>query len=80
MDNVAYLLTCSDTSRDAFVLAKLDQSAKLRKEIGRLLNEWIEAEALAMLGDMIREIQHTTVAVQQPALPDFLQPRLRQPR
>lgn len=77
MDNVSYLLTCSDLSRDSFILAKLDQSAQLRKEVARLLNEWIEAEALAMLGDMIREAKRTTVAVESAPLPDFLQPRIR---
>lgn len=74
-DNVDYLLTCSELSRDSFVLAKLDLSARLRKQIGQLLNEWIEAEAQAMLGGMIREVKRTTVTIEPPTLPDFLQQR-----
>jgi hypothetical protein len=78
MDNVQYLLTCSDLSRDSFILAKLDQSARLRKEIARLLHEWIEAESQALLGDMIREIRRAKVtdATESPAIPDFLCSRL----
>lgn len=62
MDNVAYLLTCSDVSRDNFTLAKLDQAAQLRKQIAGLIDKWVEAEAYAMLGDIIREAKYTAVA------------------
>lgn len=79
MDDVSYLLTCSELSRDSFILAKLDLSARLRKEIGRLLSEWIEAEAQAMLGDIIREAKRTAVTA-EPVLPDILPQRQRQLR
>lgn len=62
MDTVNYLLTCSDISRDAFMLAQLDKAAQLRKEVRQLLDRWIEAEAYAMLGDLFREAKYTTVA------------------
>ena len=84
MDNVAYLLTCSDISREAFVLAKLDRASQLRKEIVRLLNEWVECESYATLGDIIREAKRTTVAVaiesqcQIPSLHEILSAARRQ--
>lgn len=78
MDTVSYLLTCSEISRDAFVLAKLDLAARLRKQVGQLLNEWIEAEAQALLGDMIREAKRTTIAIESTvSVPEFLQQRRR---
>lgn len=81
-DNVNYLLTCSELSRDAFVLAKLDLAARLRKQIGQLLNEWIEAESQAYLGEIIREVKRVTVTVTdtEPQLPDILPSRRLQHR
>lgn len=67
MDTINYLLTCSDISRDAFMLAQLDKAAQLRKEVSQLLDRWIEAEAYAMLGDLFREAKYTAVA--QPGSP-----------
>lgn len=61
MDTLNYLLTCSDISRDAFMLAQLDKAAQLRKEVSQLLDRWIEAEAYAMLGGLFREAKYTAV-------------------
>lgn len=46
-----YLLDCSKTSLHSFIASRLNKSANLRKELLAVLNEWIEARALAMLGE-----------------------------
>lgn len=55
MDDVTYLLTCTERSRSQFILDKLGLAANLRKQIAHLLDEWVEAEAQAMLGSLLRE-------------------------
>lgn len=46
-----YLLECSRTSLRSFISKKLNSSANLRKELNEVLSEWVEARALAILGE-----------------------------
>jgi hypothetical protein len=50
-----YLLTCSQSSLEGFELARLDQISRLRRKIGEIQNEWIEAEVAARLARLLLE-------------------------
>lgn len=50
-----YLLTCSQSSLEGFELARLDQISGLRRKIGEIQNEWIEAEVAARLARLLLE-------------------------
>jgi hypothetical protein len=56
-----YLVTCSQSSLEGFELARLDQISKLRREIGEIQNEWIEAEVAARLARLLLESRRTEV-------------------
>lgn len=56
-DRTLYVWTCSEISRQNFLLARLDQCSALRKRIMQLLAEWVEAEAYARLTEIVGELQ-----------------------
>lgn len=48
-----YLLECSKSSLNSFLLAQLNKSANSRKELKEIMSEWIEARALALLAEWL---------------------------
>jgi hypothetical protein len=60
---LSYLLECSKKSLQAFLLTQLNKSAERRKEVNRLLDEWVEAEALARLATWFETNGESLVAL-----------------
>jgi len=50
-----YLSTASDASLQSFELSRLNLAANLRREIGALLDKWLEETAEAMLARWLLE-------------------------
>lgn len=50
-----YLHQASNPSLESFELSRLNHAAHLRKEVGALLEEWIEEAAEALLARWVRE-------------------------
>lgn len=50
-----YLHQASNPSLESFELSRLNHAANLRKEIGALLEQWIEEAAEALLARWVRE-------------------------
>ena len=50
-----WLLECSKSSLEDFMLTNLARSANRRKEVQGLLMEWVEAAAVAMLAEWFKE-------------------------
>ena len=50
-----FLLTASRNSLQSFELSRLSHAANLRKEIGALLDEWLDENACAMLARWLIE-------------------------
>lgn len=65
---LSYLLECSQVSLRNFRLAKLNKSANIRKELKRLMNDWIEERALELLAGWIEEygVEILALAPSQP--------------
>jgi hypothetical protein len=60
---LSYLLDCSKKSLQAFLLNQLNKSAERRKEVNRLLDEWVESEALARLATWFETYGESLVAL-----------------
>jgi hypothetical protein len=54
-----YLITCSQSSLEGFELARLDQISQLRRKIGEIQNEWVEAEVAARFARLLLETRRT---------------------
>jgi hypothetical protein len=52
-----FLLSASRNSLQSFELSRLSHAANLRKEIGQLLDSWLEETAAAMLARWLMEQQ-----------------------
>jgi hypothetical protein len=50
-----FLLSASRTSLQSYELTRLSHAANLRKEIGTLLDQWLEENACAMLARWLME-------------------------
>jgi len=50
-----FLLSASRTSLQSYELSRLSHAANLRKEIGALLDQWLEENASAMLARWLME-------------------------
>ncbi len=50
-----FLLSASRTSLQSYELSRLSHAANLRKEIGALLDQWLEENAAAMLARWLME-------------------------
>jgi hypothetical protein len=50
-----FLLSASRTSLQSYELSRLNHAANLRKEIGALLDQWLEENACAMLARWLME-------------------------
>ena len=50
-----FLLSASRTSLQSYELSRLSHAANLRKEIGTLLDQWLEENACAMLARWLME-------------------------
>lgn len=50
-----FLLSASRTSLQSYELSRLSHAANLRKEIGALLDQWLEENACAMLARWLME-------------------------
>lgn len=67
-----YLRETSDTGLREFLLRKLNEADIRRKEVRDVLEEWVQAEALAMLSEWIRELRQVdsgVIGVVPPPMP-----------
>jgi hypothetical protein len=62
-----YLLECSRTSLGSFRYAQLTRAANRRKEIKSIVDEWVEAQALALLANWLETYGDELVALGAPA-------------
>lgn len=58
-----YLLECSKVSLGNFTLLNLNKAAEARKEVNRLLDEWIESAAMARFAGWIEAHGESLVAL-----------------
>jgi hypothetical protein len=66
-----FLLSASRTSLQSYELSRLSHAANLRKEIGNLLDQWIEENSSATLARWLMEYrEHTATAADAPAAAD----------
>lgn len=64
-----FLLTASRISLQSYELSRLSHAANLRKEIGNLLDQWLDENACAMLARWLleqRERSSTCAATAEP--------------
>jgi hypothetical protein len=59
-----FLLSASRTSLQSYELSRLSHAANLRKEIGQLLDSWLEENAAAMLARWLMEQRERPPRVQ----------------
>lgn len=59
---IAYLLDCSKLSLQEFWNVQLNDSANRRKDLQKLLPEWIEATAMALLAEWLSLYGETLIA------------------
>ncbi len=64
-----FLLSASRNSLQSYELSRLNHAANLRKEIGALLDLWIEENSAAMLARWLVEQQERPQQVQEDAPP-----------
>jgi hypothetical protein len=57
-----FLLSASRTSLQSYELTRLNHAANLRKEIGTLLDQWLDENASAMLARCLMEQRERTSA------------------
>jgi len=62
-----FLLSASRNSLQSFELSRLAHAANLRKEIGALLDQWMEENAAAMLARLLMQQRDRS-----PRVPDML--------
>ncbi|HET8923836.1 MAG TPA: hypothetical protein VFN26_12685 [Candidatus Acidoferrum sp.] len=63
-----FLLSASRNSLQSYELSRLSHAANLRKEIGALLDQWIEENSAAMLARWLMEQRERPPIVQEPVL------------
>ncbi len=58
-----YLATCSQTSLEAFELARLNDLANIRKQMMEVVNDWVEADIQARIAEwiLVRRRQQATL-------------------
>ena len=61
-----FLLSASRTSLQSYELSRLSHAANLRKEIGALLDQWLEENACAMLARWLMEQRERPSQVREP--------------
>jgi hypothetical protein len=61
-----FLLSASKTSLQSYELSRLSHAANLRKEIGQLLDSWLDENAAAMLARWLMEQRERPLHVQDP--------------
>jgi hypothetical protein len=61
-----FLLSASRTSLQSYELSRLGHAANLRKEIGALLDQWLEENASAMLARWLMEQRERPSQAQEP--------------
>jgi hypothetical protein len=59
-----FLLSASRNSLQSYELSRLSHAANLRKEIGQLLDSWLEENAAAMLARWLMEERERPLRVQ----------------
>jgi hypothetical protein len=64
-----FLLSASRTSLQSYELSRLSHAANLRKEIGALLDLWMEENSAAMLARWLMEQGERAQQVQEDPLP-----------
>ena len=64
-----FLLSASRNSLQSYELSRLSHAANLRKEIGALLDLWMEENSAAMLARWLMEQRERTLQVQEDASP-----------
>jgi hypothetical protein len=64
-----FLLSASRNSLQSYELSRLSHAANLRKEIGALLDQWIEENSAAMLARWLMEQRERPPIVQEPVFP-----------
>lgn len=57
-----YLLSCSRFDLNSYMLARQNGAAEARKEIGILLDTWVEQASLAELAEMLRQLGEKLIA------------------
>ncbi|MBZ5540684.1 MAG: hypothetical protein LAN61_09220 [Acidobacteriia bacterium] len=62
-----FLFSASSFSLQSYELSRLNHAANLRKDIGRLLDQWMEESASALLARWL--IEQRERSVQAPAFP-----------
>ena len=67
-----FLLSASRNSLQSYELSRLAHAANLRKEIGALLDQWMEENACAMLARWLIEQRERPPRVPEPALGEGL--------
>jgi len=65
-----FLLSASRNSLQSFELSRLNHAANLRKEIGALLDLWMEENSAAMLARWLMQEREHPQQAQQDAAPD----------
>jgi len=69
-----FLLSASRTSLQSYELSRLSHAANLRKEIGALLDLWMEENSAAMLARWLMEQGERAQQVQEDPLPGEVLP------
>ncbi len=65
-----FLLAASRNSLQSYELSRLSHAANLRKEIGALLDEWLDENACAMLARWLIENRERPLGDRKPAPAD----------
>lgn len=79
---ISYLLECSQNSLKSFLTAQLNKSANSRKELRAVLDEWVEARAMALLAEwlLVHGAEILTLSTQpQPETPKQEEPKHEKP-
>jgi hypothetical protein len=71
-----YLLECSKSSLNSFLLAQLNKSANSRKEMKDVMAEWIEAWALALFAEWLIVRGEELVALAASSVGTIVEPEL----
>jgi hypothetical protein len=69
-----FLLSASKNSLQSYEFSRLGHAANLRKEIGALLDQWMDENASAMLARWLMEQRERPVLTQEPGNSADLKP------
>ena len=70
-----FLLSASRNSLQSYELSRLSHAANLRKEIGAILDQWMEENSSAMLARWLMEQRERPQQVREEAPPGETHPR-----